>query len=143
MAQLPKGLELWAWQVKKTKARKAVQIIKSTRGPFLHKTQDILKEFEQFYSSLYKSHKPDDTKIRSFLQIFSAVKQLSESHKSMLDADITTEEIKAAIKNMKTNKSPSPDGFPVEFLITFADILAPEIQKTFNSVIQTGLLPPS
>lgn len=118
-------------------------MIKSTQGTLLYKTQDILTEFEQFYSVLYKSRKTDDSKIQSFLNDHSGLNQLMEQHKAMLDEDITAEEIKLVIKNMKTNKSPGPDGFPVEFYKTFVDILIPEMQRTFNSVIRTGVLPPS
>lgn len=33
-----------------------------------------------------------------------------------LDSPLTTEEIISVFNNMQSNKSPGPDGFPVEFL---------------------------
>lgn len=120
-----------------------VQSIRSTQGHLLHKTKDILGEFEFFYSSLYKSHEQCDENMRSFLEHHSGLKQLSDQHKSMMDNDISSEEICWAIKDMKINKSPGPDGFPVEFFRTFADILVPEKEKTFNLIIRHGILPPS
>lgn len=101
----------------------------------------MLKEFETFYSSLYDSNKPAQHTIHSFLNDHFGLQQLTEQHRNLLDDDISAEEIKSAIKKMKTNKSPGPDGFQVEFFRTYADILIPEMQQTFNSIIQQGVLP--
>lgn len=58
-----RALKLLSWHVKKQKAQKCVQTLQSSQGSTLYKTQYILKEFEQFYSSLYSLHKPNDTKM--------------------------------------------------------------------------------
>lgn len=139
----PRALKLLAWRVRKQKAQRTILSIQSKQGHSLHKMKDIMQEFETFYSSLYKSHKPADTDIQSFLKNHSAMRQLTAQHKTMLDDDISSEEILRAIKEMKSNKMPGPDGFPVEFFKTFGDILAPEMEKTFNSIIHRGALPPS
>lgn len=61
----------------------------------------------------------------------------------MIDDDISSEEITCAIKAMKINKTPGLGGFPIEFFRTFTDMLVPEMEKMFNSILHTGILPTS
>uniref|UniRef100_A0A6G5ABX0 Putative tick transposon n=1 Tax=Rhipicephalus microplus TaxID=6941 RepID=A0A6G5ABX0_RHIMP len=55
----------------------------------------------------------------------------------------SAEEVKAALKSMKRGTAPGPDGFPVEFYLTFWD----EIGATFTAVIrrcyEDGVFPSS
>lgn len=59
-----------------------------------------------------------------------------------MDQEISTDEIKAAIKKMKLNKTPGPDGYPIEFFRKFAD-LAPAMKQAYDHVLHHGNLPPS
>lgn len=61
-----------------------------------------------------------------------------DHHKVKLD-----DEIQAVIKRLKNNKTPGPDGYPVEFLKTFADLLLPAMKKTYDYILQRGVLFPS
>lgn len=139
----PRAFKLLAWRVKKRKTQNTIQNIKTSQGLLTHKTKDILQEFECFYSKLYESRGPTENIIQSFLQNHSDLKQLTDQHRSMMDEDISSDEISRAIKAMKTNKTPGPDGFPVEFFRAFAELLVPEMENTFNSILHTGVLPPS
>lgn len=61
----------------------------------------------------------------------------------MMDQEISTKEIKAAIKKMKLNKTPGPDGYPIEFFRKFTDLLAPSMKQTYDSILHRRILPPS
>lgn len=55
----PKSLKLLAWRVKQRKSENVVHTIKTAAGTLVGMTPEILKEFEQYYASLYGSTLPD------------------------------------------------------------------------------------
>ena len=59
---------------------------------------------------------------------------------SSLDVPFTINKLRSALMFMQTGKCPGPDGFPAEFLKTFADTLSPLLLNMFNESLQSGLL---
>ena len=59
-----------------------------------------------------------------------------------LNADITHEEVSAALKWLKRNKAAGLDGIRAEFILDAAEVLLTPLVLTFNQILNEGV-PPS
>ena len=64
------------------------------------------------------------------------------SSSDQLNADITHEEVEAALKRMKRNKAAGVDGIKAEFILDAASILLTLLVMTFNEILEKDV-PPS
>jgi hypothetical protein len=69
------------------------------------------------------------------------IPQISQEENEILSVDFTEEEVCEAITNMERNKTPGPDGFPVEFYQIFWSILQNDLMRLFAD-FQRGNLQP-
>ena len=69
--------------------------------------------------------------------------KLNQEEIESLNRPITSTEIKTIIKNLPTNKSPGPDGFPGEFYQIFRDELTPILLKFYQKIAEEGKFPNS
>ena len=69
--------------------------------------------------------------------------RLNQEEIENINRPITSNEIATAIKNLRTNKSPGPDGFTGEFYQTFREELTPIFLKLFQKIADEGTLPSS
>jgi hypothetical protein len=68
------------------------------------------------------------------------ISQVIESENEMLTQSFTEEEVKCVIFQMKHNKSPRPDSFPVEFYQVFWELIKHDIMALFHD-FHKGQLP--
>lgn len=59
---------------------------------------------------------------------------LTTEDQEAMDRFISEEEVKEAIKNLNTNKSPGDDGITPEFYQAFSHTLAPILAELFNNI---------
>ena len=57
--------------------------------------------------------------------------------------EVTLGEIDLALKSFKKDRSPGPDGWPVEFYLFFFDLLGEELVSAVDSTRITGIIPTS
>lgn len=55
-----------------------------------------------------------------------------------LDRPLSHEKVSKAFSALQTNKSPGPDGFPVEFYKQFSAELVPVLLNMYNESFESG-----
>lgn len=103
-------------------------------GTLVAKGDDISKVLQAFYADLYKRAPSDAEASKGFWERIT-LPRLSDTQAASLVSPITSEEISLAIKQLKNNKAPGPDGLSNDFY----KILAPHIVDTLVSVFNTIL----
>ena len=78
----------------------------------------------------------------AFLDTYKLPK-LKQEEIENLNRCVTSKETEAVFKNLPTNKSPGPDGFPGEFYQAFKEELIPVLLKLFQKTEMEGKLPNS
>uniref|UniRef100_A0A9J8CAK8 Reverse transcriptase domain-containing protein n=1 Tax=Cyprinus carpio carpio TaxID=630221 RepID=A0A9J8CAK8_CYPCA len=104
-------------------------------------TEEILKNVEGFYDDLYSKKDVHEDTAREVLNFL--VKKVNGQNINFLSQDFTILELHKALKGFKKGKSPGADGLPLEFYLTFWDILAHELLAVFNNLETLDRLPDS
>ena len=68
------------------------------------------------------------------------IPQLNDEEQSLLEKDLTINELKEALTSFADNKSPGEDGFTKEFYETFFDLLCKDLLNSYNEAFCKGSL---
>lgn len=90
--------------------------------------KNLLNHATQFYKNLFG---PNET-INISLNI-PVPKVLNDTDRTMLSAAFSLDEIRTAVFQMEQNKSPGPDGFPVEFFQKFWGLIKYDLVRLFQA----------
>lgn len=134
---------LLAIRLRKQQTCNMVQKLKSDQT-LITKPNQIASCFANFFESLYKNSDTceDDNTLSDFLEKIH-LKTLPESVAKEIDEPIREQEILQVISNLKTKKSPGPDGFINEFYKKLKDKVTPLLLKAYHCALQTGTMAPS
>ncbi len=104
--------------------------------------QKVSNHCLMFYRNLYKSQY-DENATEYFFGHLSQLKSISFDQGDICDKQVTLEEVRSAIQQLKLHKSPGTDGLTSESYITFFDKLAPFLHGVFTESIHKQTLPPT
>ena len=76
------------------------------------------------------------------LQIWSRIfPKVTKDMKAKLRADLSTEELVSAIKDLPHNSFPGEDGLPPIFFLEYWDLVKDPLCAAFQEIIDTGVMP--
>ena len=104
-----------------------------------HDSKRILEIQSEFYEKLYTTNDSIYCRIDDTLPH----KKISDQQKTMLDREITMEELQYAIKTTAKNKSPGDDGFNVNIYIVFFSRIKEILFEALKYGIKMKILHPS
>ena len=86
----------------------------------VYEQAEMLENIRSYYDRLYISTEPNLVyiELRSLFNIYN-IPKLDQYTAAGLEHDILKSEILTVLKKMKNNKSPSSDGYTVEFFMLF------------------------
>ena len=95
-----------------------------------------------YYKQLYANKMDNLEEMDKFSEKHNLTR-LNQEEIENINRAITSTEIETVNKNLPTNKSPGPYGFPGEFYQTFREELTPILLKLFHYIADGGTLPNS
>ena len=116
---------------------KTVGFLDRGNGHIISEQGNILKEVQHFYENLY-SHNPAQDLDLEYLKNEAVL--LDQGNTADLEGEITIDEVKQALVNMKNDKSPGPDGFTAEFYKAFFPDIGIFLVRSFNEAFSKGEL---
>jgi exonuclease III len=111
---------------------KSFMEIEKNDGTILKDCDDILKETKLFYERLYTQQEVSNLNLTEYFKNVD-IQKLNEYQSNNLEGELTNAEILTALKNMKNEKSPGPDGFTAEFFKFFWNDLGTFLVKSLNN----------
>ncbi|XP_056863946.1 uncharacterized protein LOC130511120 [Raphanus sativus] len=121
--------------------RNAIREIKRSDGSVADNQEDIKKEaVDHFHKFL--THNPEDYEGARLEDLKTLLNyDCSESDRSMLIGDVSTEEVRKVLFSMAADKSPGPDGYTMEFFKASWAITGTDFVVAIKSFFDKGFLP--
>ena len=116
-----------------------IKEIKTKNGIVTNHSEEIKKEFREFYKKLY-TEEGLGTENRQD-EYLKYVRKIEDEEKERMENPFTENEIATAVKDLNKNKSPGPDGLTNEFYQTFQGQLIPILKKVVDQAVERGKLP--
>ena len=100
--------------------------------------EELKKYITTYYKGLFGP--PDNNNFNLDVTRIDDIPQVTDNENEILTSEFTEAEVREAIFQMEHNKSPGPDGFPVEFYQAFWDTIKGDLMALFSE-FHKGELP--
>ena len=132
-----KGSRYFCSLEKRNFVDKSMGFIEKGNGEIISEQKNILNEVKKFYENLYSFKAVKEVDLKATM---TNAPVLSDEDSELIEGQVTFAEAAAALKNMKNNKSPGPDGFTVEFYKFFFTDIGVFLVRSVNNGFQEELL---
>ena len=100
--------------IKKERERTQINKIRNEKGEVTTDTAEIQSILRDYYKELYANKMDNLEEMDKFLETYE-LPRLNQEEIENMNRQITSNEIETVIKNLPTNKSQGPEGFPGKF----------------------------
>ena len=118
-----------------------ISAMRALDGSVFSDLADICDSWRDFCFSLFPACPVDLDIQRNLLSNVSS--SLPSDQVGCCEGHLSVSKVHAALLGMARGKSPGSDGFPMEFYVTFWDVLGPDLVEVLNASFDSGVLPPS
>ena len=127
--------------IRSRQAQNAIREIRCQDGRLVTTQLEVKEEAVRFFSELL-NHIPSSYTGTSTEELKDLLDfRCTAEDCSLLEAEVTQEEIRKVLFAMPSNKSPGPDGFPCEFYKSAWPVVAQDFLVAVQSVFKFGFLP--
>jgi hypothetical protein len=102
--------------------------------------ENLKKYITKYYKGLFGAEKSNSFTLNE--EMIEDIPQVSQEENEILTENFTEKEVREAIFQMKHNKAPGPDGFPIEFYQLFWNLIKDDLMAMFRE-FHDGHLPSS
>ena len=134
--------KLLARLIKRKREKTQINRIRNKKVKVTTDTAEIQRIMRDYFKQLYANKMDNPEEMDKFLEKHNLVR-LNQEEIENTKRPITSTEIETVIKNLPTNRSPGPDGFPSQFYQIFRKELKPILLKLFQNRAEGGTLPNS
>lgn len=119
--------------------RKIIHCLRTGSGSDISDSSEIRKFAAGFYRDLFRSECSDNPDVYS--SFLAGLPQVSSEDNDELTAELTLEELYAAMMSLQSGKAPGMDGLPVDFYKSFWSIIGPDLLEVMKDSLKIGRLP--
>lgn len=122
-------------------AQNMIREIRCVNGNLVNSHTEIKQEAESFFSE-FLNRIPENFQGTNEEELEGLLNyRCSDEECRLLEEEVTAEEVRKVLFAMPNNKSPGPDGYPVEFFKTTWSVIAQDFIIAVQSVFRFGFLP--